>query len=108
MNDKSLTKRQQYWLSHVKACQQQNLSVKEYAEQEGLELRTLYQAKSQLVKAGIFPGKKKSKFQKVTIKAMPAHCIITLPNGIRLEWPTNSNVHSLTLLGSIVDQLHSK
>ncbi len=111
MNDKPLTKQQQYWLFHLEACQQQGLSMKQYAQREGIALNTLYQAKCRMTKAKILPGKKPSIFQRVAVRTVPAvstDCTITLPNGIRLDWPASSDIHSLALLGAIVDQLNSK
>jgi len=94
MNDKSLTKRQKYWLSHVQAYQQQNLSVKEYAEQEGLELRALYQAKSQLVKAEILSGKKNRSFKRSRSK--PCRLTASLHYPMAFDWsgrPTAMFIH---------------
>lgn len=111
MNDKLLTEQQQYWLSHIEACQQQGLSMKRYAQREGIALNTLYQAKCRMTKAKILPIKKSSQFQRVAISAVstvPADCTITLPNGIRLDWPASGDTQSLALLGAIVDQLNSK
>jgi len=88
MNDKPLTKQQQYWLSHLDACQQQGLSMKLYAQREGIALSTLYQAKCRMTKAKILSGKKPSIFQRVVVRTVPvvsADCTITLPSGIRLE-----------------------
>jgi len=111
MNDKPLTKQQQYWLSHIEDCQQQGLSMKQYAQRAGIALSTFYQAKCRMTKAKALPSKKPSMFQRVairTVSAASADCTITLPNGIQLDWPVSSNPHSLTLLGAIVDQLNSK
>jgi hypothetical protein len=47
--------RQQYWLSHIEACQQQGISMKAYAQQSGIALRALYDAKSRLVREGALP-----------------------------------------------------
>ncbi len=111
MNDRPLTEQQQYWLSHIKTCQQQGLSMKRYAQREGIALNTLYQAKCRMTKAKILPGKKPSIFQRVVVRTVPAvstDCTITLPNGIRLDWIASSDAQSLALLGAIVDQLNSK
>ncbi len=98
MNNKPLTQRQQYWFDHIKACQQQDGSTKDYAQQQGIELRALYDAKNRLVKAGVLPGKKRSDFQRVKVKPVPVLCTITLPNGVRLEWPTDNSPNSLNAL----------
>ncbi len=104
MNNKPLTKRQQHWLAHINACQQQDGSIKDYAQQQGIELRALYDATNRLVKAGVQPGKTRSDFQRVKIKPVPILCTITLPNGVRLEWPTDNSPKSLNALITAVGQ----
>lgn len=96
MNSKQLTKRQEYWLSHIQACQQQRISMKDYAQQHNLQLGTLYDAKCRLIKDGVLPRTTTPKFQKAKIqRTAPSHCIIYLPNGVRLEWPTDNSAQTL-------------
>jgi hypothetical protein len=98
--------RQQYWLSHIEACQQQGISMKAYAQQSGIALRALYDAKSRLVKEGVLPRRAKSPFQKVKIKTVTAsQCILHLPNGIQLQWPTHGGAHSLAEVLKVVSAL---
>jgi hypothetical protein len=100
------TERQQYWLNHIEACQQQGISMKAYAQQSGIELRSLYDAKSRLVREGVLPRRAKSPFQKVKIKTVTAsQCILHLPNGIELEWPTDGGAHSLAEVLKVVSTL---
>ncbi|MEJ1373490.1 MAG: hypothetical protein RPU52_10460 [Candidatus Sedimenticola sp. (ex Thyasira tokunagai)] len=75
------------------------------ASQQDIELRELYDARARLVKAGALPGKKRSKFQEVKITQHPVSFMIHLPNGIRLEWPTDNTSQSLAGLHGIVEQL---
>lgn len=103
MISKQPTKRQQHWLSHIQACDKTELSYRAYAEQQGFTPRALYDAKKQRVNSGLLPSRVKSRFQRVRTEPSkslppvsaiphgsalsPAHCTITLPNGISLEWP---------------------
>lgn len=106
MNNKRLTERQQYWLSHIQACQQQRISMKDYAQQQGIALHALYDAKCRLNKIGVLSSKPKSKFQKAEITRVASTlCIIHLPNGIRLEWPTDNSTQTLTAILSAAIQL---
>jgi hypothetical protein len=41
MNSKQLTQSQQHWLARINVCQQQGISMKDYAQQQGIELRAL-------------------------------------------------------------------
>jgi len=45
MSSKTPTKSQHHWLMHIDACQQQGISMKAYAQQQGIELRALYDAR---------------------------------------------------------------
>ena len=49
-----LTERQQYWLEHIEACDESGCSAKEYAEQRGLSLSGLYNARCVLKKKGVW------------------------------------------------------
>ena len=107
------TKRQQYWLSHIQACDQLELSYRAYADQQGFSPRALYDAKNALVRKGFLSPKSKSRFRRVQIKppassvapadSMPSsRCVITLPSGISLEWPVESPSESLVTILSAV------
>ena len=105
MSKPQATERQQFWLSHIEACQQQGISMKDYAQQTGITLRALYDAKHRLIKAGLLPRQKPSRFQKVEIKpTVSGFCIIVLSNGARLEWPTNGSTQSLAAMLSVLEQ----
>ena len=110
MTPKQPTERQQYWLSHIQACDKTDLSYRAYADQHGFSPRALYDAKKALVRDGFLSGKTKSRFQQVQIErsaspvhaAVQTHCLITLPNGISLEWPLASNPDSLATILVVV------
>ncbi len=106
MNKQQLTERQQYWLNHITTCQHKGIRMTDYAQQVGIELRALYDAKNRLIKAGVLPRQKPPTFQKVEIKpTVSGFCIISLSNGARLEWPTDGSAQSLAAVLSAVAQL---
>jgi len=43
------------WLAHVRAASEQGVTIASYAAAQGLSAAALYQAKSQLMKAGAWP-----------------------------------------------------
>lgn len=90
-----LTERQRYWLGHLKACKAQGLSLRAYAEAEGLGLGSLYGWNRKLGPY-LDPNKRSSsadtspRFVPVELtgpSAFSADCRIDLPNGVTLHWP---------------------
>jgi hypothetical protein len=80
--------------------------MKVYAQQSGIALRALYDAKSRLVREGVLPRRAKPPFKKVKIKTVTAsQCILHLPNGIQLQWPTNGGARSLAEVLKVVSAL---
>ena len=95
MSTSAPTDRQQYWLTQLEACKQQKMSMMAYAKQHGIKPYAFYDAKKNLVKAGLLPAsiksEKTSSFKKVRLSvAQPVVCVITFPNGIRLDWPAGA------------------
>jgi len=54
--ESELTERQRHWLGHLRAAQRKDEPLTVYAEQRGLSVSSLYEAKRQLRKAGIIEG----------------------------------------------------
>jgi hypothetical protein len=50
-----LTVKMSAWLSHVRAASDQGVTIAAYAAAQGLSAAALYQAKSQLMKMGVWP-----------------------------------------------------
>ena len=50
----SPTPRESFWLEHIRACGKG--SIREYAEANGLNVRSLYGAKKRLKRRGLLPG----------------------------------------------------
>lgn len=93
--DIQLTAKQQQWLSHLEAADEQNLSLAAYAKQECLDLKRLYSWKSQLKQKGLFSAETDNSFIKaqVSTSVSLSHTTgihVVLPNGIRLELPYNA------------------
>jgi hypothetical protein len=49
-NDQELTERQQYWLSHIEACEASGESLKGYAEAHGFAAGAIYAAMKVLIR----------------------------------------------------------
>jgi len=121
-----LTERQRYWLAHIEACGESGLSARAYADEHGLKVSRLYNARHQLkAKSVLFgdgteqaqavqsaPTEAKARFQRVVVRpeaeansaafSAPRSsqgvvpCRIHLPNGVMLEVMTVTDAAALT------------
>ena len=84
-NDSNLTRRQAFWLGHLRACGKG--SLKAYAEANGLEVRALYDAKARLKRTGLLANTpaRFARVQRETPGAAPTVCRIHLRNGTVVE-----------------------
>ncbi|MFK8018010.1 MAG: hypothetical protein AB8G17_21515 [Gammaproteobacteria bacterium] len=93
------TKRQRYWLNHIKAADASDGSLVAYAETHKLKVKDLYQWKTALARRGVLPSKKsESAFVAVSPPmpiTLPTSCDVTLPNGVRLQFTGNLDASSL-------------
>ena len=94
-----LTERQRHWLKHIRAAERKDEPLTVYAEQQGLSVSSLYEAKRHLRKAGVIAaaaGTKKPKrvvpeFVSVSVRE-PVHSVngtvlrVRLNSGALLEW----------------------
>ena len=97
----TLTRRQRFWLEHLRACGSGPL--KAYAEANGLSVSALYAAKAQLKRRGLLEPAKASRFARIVREdgaGAPTLCRVRLVNGVMVEvacepgqWPS--------LLGSL-------
>ena len=80
----SLTERQRHWLEHLRACDASGKGIARYAASHGLDAKAMYAGKKALVKKGILPRTRLSRFQRVQAKdPMPDNTwCIRLPNGL--------------------------
>lgn len=85
----TLTEKQQFWLEHVRACDESGQSMRAYADANGLNAAEFYSWKATLRRKGAFVSKGASTglFRKAEI--VDGHhlgrCRITLPSGIALD-----------------------
>jgi len=87
---KDLTKRQRYWLDHIRSCETSGQSMMQYASENGLAVHALYAGKKTLVDKGVLPRSKGRHFQQVSV----AHAVvepqsqwqIQLPNGVAIAF----------------------
>jgi len=106
MNAVQLTKIQRYWKKHVTAALQSGSTLQRYADQQDMKVQTLYDWKYRLNKMGALGHDDATPvaFQKVQIApADDAFCIISLPNGISIQW---SAAASSASLGNMLSQLY--
>jgi hypothetical protein len=96
----SLTERQQYWLKHVRACDSAGKTTVEYAQEHGIEVKTMYSARKLLVGKGVLPQPKSSCFQKVEVVSGVADTQwrVQLPNGAVVDFGGEVDGKSLTLV----------
>ena len=79
----ALTERQQYWLKHLRACEAAGQGMKAYALCEGLDVKALYAWKKTLVKKGVLPRTRPSRFQRAQLApVMESRWQVQLPNGL--------------------------
>ncbi len=84
MTDKTITEGQQYCLDYLKAAEANGTSLVQYASENDLKVKDLYQSKTSLTKRG-FWSPPSSGFESVKAKPSSAVCSLVLSNGIRLE-----------------------
>lgn len=120
-----LTVCQQSWLKHILACDKSQSTAKDYADEHGLSVSGLYNARCLLKKRGVWSGGEveavspapseaagpATTFHRVVVKPAPrdeapvlspSHpsqndtpCRVHLPNGVMLEVMTGANAVAL-------------
>lgn len=93
--ESALTERQQYWLDHVRAAEQQGEPVRSYAKRQGLAVSSMYEAKRRLRNQGVLeaspaPKKAAAEFVRVAVADRGASSRpplrVRLASGTVLEW----------------------
>ena len=80
----SLSEKQQFWLDHLHACDEQGITMKQYAAEYGLAIGSFYEAKASLRKKGLIDTPATIPlFAQATI-ATCGHCQLALPGGTTL------------------------
>jgi len=86
MADDELTERERYWFDHLKAAQERNITLVEYAAEQGLKVKELYNRKSRFIKKGLMRSSVVAKDFVSVRKEMSSHCCVLLANGVRVEF----------------------
>ena len=84
----TLTEHQRCWLKHLRACEASGKGIAAYAREHGLDAKAMYAGKKVLVKKGILPRTRPSRFQRAEVKD-PVHgnaWRIQLPNGLSVTF----------------------
>jgi len=99
-----LTKHQRHWLEQIQACEASGKSVAEYASEHGFPVRAMYDAKKVLVKKGILPRTRHTRFQRVQTKAVTVggDWRIQLPNGVSVDFSGPVDAGSLSTVLTMV------
>ena len=97
----TLTERQRHWLEHLRACDASGKGIAGYAAAHGLDAKAMYAGKKVLVKKGVLPRTRPSRFQRAAVKD-PVHGSawrIQLPNGLSVIF---SGVVDARALGTVL------
>ena len=86
--ENSRTEKQRHWLEHLRACEASGQGIAAYAAAHGLDARATYTGKKILVKKGVLPRTRRSRFQRVQVKDAVASTAwrIQLPNGLSVAF----------------------
>ena len=87
MAESTITRRQQYWLDHIKAADASDGTLVEYAKAQGMKVKVLYQWKTVLARRGLLAAKKSvPAFVAVQSSKRLANCRIVLLNGTQVHF----------------------
>ena len=87
--------RRQFWRAHFERCRELGMTLKSYAEQEGLTVSVFYGWSKRFKREQT----NRSKFSKVTIAAStPAEYRLRFPSGLVLEWVGDPDAAQLARL----------
>ena len=94
----SLTEQQRYWLKHVRACESSGKRITEYAADHGLAARAMYDGKRALVKKGVLPRRRATRFQRAHVvdPVAGSEWRIQLPNGVSVAFSGTVDAGALT------------
>ncbi len=90
-----LTERQRAWLEHLRACRAQGLSLKAYAQRQGLNLQRFYQWNRRLKRLGLAATDAPVSFAAVRVsaaRAVTGSQRLHFPNGLMLEWDGSADL----------------
>jgi hypothetical protein len=109
INEASLTERQQYWLKHIRACDDAGQTSIDYARANGINVKSLYSARKALVEKGTLPPRKAIRFQKVQTlgdhSRLENQWRIQMPNGVVVAFGGELDASTLSLVLSTAASL---
>ena len=93
----ALTEHQRCWLEHIRACDASGKGFAAYAADHGLEVKAMYAGKKLLVKKGVLPRTRPSRFVRAqVIDPLAANTWhVQLPNGIAVAFSGSVDAGSL-------------
>jgi len=99
----TLTARQRYWLQHIQACEASGKGIAEYAAAQEFDAQAMYAGKSALVKKGVLPSTRPTRFQRVRVMeaATSNQWRIGLPNGVSVAFVGEVDERALTTVLSV-------
>ena len=103
----SLTEHQRFWLNHVRACEASGKRITEYAAEQGLGVRAMYDGKRALVKKGVLPRTHDARFQRARVvePVASSEWCIQMPNGVSVAFAGPVDSRTLTTVLSAVATL---
>jgi len=85
--------RRQFWQAHLQRCRASGMTLKAYAEQEGLTLSVFYGWNRRLKRK---PAPEGSSFTRALVTSSPStEYRLRFPNGLVLEWEGNPDTDCL-------------
>ena len=119
---KTTTERQRYWLKHVNAADLSNGTIAEYAIENAVSLKGLYQWKTKLLKLKLYPpavsspgldfvAVKPSSPPPINPVIQPAHmdrsgCTVILTNGTQIDFHGELSPGMICSIMTTVSQTH--
>ena len=85
-----LTPRQRFWVEHLRRCAARGQSLSAYAAEQGLKVSSLYEAKAQLRRRGLWPAPTPQFVRVQAVRPAEATLVpttfrVSLPNGVVVE-----------------------
>ncbi len=96
---------ERYWLDHITQCQEQNLSMAEYAKEHELKVSKLYYWKKRLKTLSQLLSEPTpaafSRVQYSTLGSCLSGCCLRFPNGMIIEWDSSQGIPLEQLLSMV-------
>ena len=102
-----LTEQQRCWLKHVQACEVSGKRITEYATENGIGVRAMYDGKRSLVKKGVLPRTHAARFQRAQVvdPVVSSEWLIQLQNVVSVEFAGSVDAGALAAVLNAVAAL---